>query len=144
MWQIRLAKLCTCPHSAEAVLEAMDGAVQLGLRLRPIMALVLAHEMDQKSCRGVTAYRLIHELVRELGGELCQVIIDASQEGTPVGLLVIRRESREIRQSCHPVDAIALSLRMQVPLYATVGALRMGSWENVQPWLETIKPEDFR
>ncbi|MFQ5840214.1 MAG: bifunctional nuclease domain-containing protein [Candidatus Methylomirabilales bacterium] len=144
MRSMRLAKLCTCPHTAEAVLEDTDGSVQLALRLRPVMALVLAHEMDQKSCRAVTAYRLLHELVRELGGEICQAIISASQDWTPVGFLVIRREGREVRHSCHPVDAIALSLRTQVPLYATERALRMGSWENAQPWLETIKPADFR
>ncbi|MFQ5883345.1 MAG: bifunctional nuclease domain-containing protein, partial [Candidatus Methylomirabilales bacterium] len=142
-WQIRLAKLCTCPHSAEAVLEDTDGSVQFAIRLRPIMALVLVHEMDQKGCRGVTAYHLLHELVRELGGELSGAIIDASQEGTPIGLIIIRREGREIRHPCHPVDAIAVTLRTQVPLYATERALRIGTGEDLKTWLETVKPDDF-
>ncbi len=144
MRQIRLAKLCTCPHSAEVLLEDTDGSVQFGIRLRPIMALVLAHEMDQKSCRGVSAYRLIHELVRGLGGELSGAIIDASLEGNPVGLLVIRRDTRQMRLACHPADAMALSLRAQAPLFATERALRMGNWGNTHSWLETVKPEDFR
>jgi bifunctional DNase/RNase len=49
----------------------------------------------------------------------------------------------EIQQACHPADAIAMAARTHVPLYATSRALKMGSWKSIQPWLETVKPQDF-
>lgn len=142
MRQMRLAKLCTCPHSAQVVLEDLEGTVRLSSRLSPVMALLLAHEVEHTTCPGGTYY-LVQEALRELGGELSEAIIDAFQEGMLVGLLVIRREGREIRLPCHPVDAIAMALRTQVPLYTTSRALEMGGLEDPRPWLETVKPDDF-
>ena len=90
-------------------------------------------------------YRLIQELLVKFGGVLRVAMIDASEENTPLGLLIIRcANEEEIRQSCHPADAIALAARAQVPLYATSRALKLGSWKSVQPWLETVTPQDFQ
>jgi hypothetical protein len=36
-----------------------------------------------------------------------------------------------------------MTARTHVPLYATSRALKLGSWRNIQPWLETVKPQDF-
>jgi hypothetical protein len=58
-------------------------------------------------------------------------------------LIICRQSGEEIHQSCHPADAIAMTARTHVPLYATSRALKMGSWRNIQPWLETVKPQDF-
>jgi bifunctional DNase/RNase len=71
-------------------------------------------------------------------------LIDASTDNTPLGLLIISgADGEEIRQSCHPVDAIAMAARTHIPLYATSRALKMGSWKNIRPWLKTVKPQDF-
>jgi hypothetical protein len=50
--------------------------------------------------------------------------------------IAVRAE--ESHQSCHPADAVSLSVRTHVPLYATARALKMGCWKSIQPWLETI------
>jgi bifunctional DNase/RNase len=90
-------------------------------------------------------YRLIQELLMKLDGRLRLAVIDASEDRTPLGLMVIcRQNGEEIRQFCHPADAIAMAARLQVPLYATSRALKQGSWKNIQPWLEAIKPQDFQ
>jgi hypothetical protein len=36
-----------------------------------------------------------------------------------------------------------MAARTRVPLYATSRALKMGSWKSIQPWLETVTPQDF-
>jgi hypothetical protein len=58
-------------------------------------------------------------------------------------LIICRQSGEEIHQSCHPADAIAMTARTNVPLYATSRALKMGSWRNIRPWLETVRPQDF-
>jgi hypothetical protein len=60
----------------------------------------------------------------------------------PLGLLIIScLDGLEIQQACHPADAIAMAAHTF--LYATARALKMGSWKSIQPWLETVKPQDF-
>jgi bifunctional DNase/RNase len=134
----------SCPQHGQVVLEDPDGMVQLNIRMRPMMAHWLAHELKECQCPAVSVYRLLQELLTKLGGILRVSCIDASEDNTPLGLLVIcRANGEEIRQPCHPADAIALAVRAQVPLYATSRALKMGSWKNIQPWLAMVRPQDF-
>jgi bifunctional DNase/RNase len=112
--------------------------------MRPMMAHWLAHELKECQCPAVSMYRLLQELLIKFGGSLRVSLIDASADNTPLGLLIIScPNGAEIRQACHPADAIAMAARTHVPLYATSRVLKMGSWKSIQPWLETVKPQDF-
>jgi bifunctional DNase/RNase len=134
----------TCSQHGQVVLEDPDGMVQLSIRMRPMMAHWLAHELKECRCPAVSMYRLLQELLTKFGGTLRVSLIDASADNTPLGLLIIScPNGTEIQQACHPVDAIAMAARTRVPLYATSRALKMGSWKSIQPWLETVTPQDF-
>ena len=144
MQRMRIANVYHCPRYGQVVLEDPDGLVQLNIRMRPMMAHWLAHELKEWQCPAVSMYRLIQELLGKFGGALRLALIDASEDNIPLGLLIIAcQNGEEIHQACHPADAIALSARTQVPLYATSRALKMGSWKSIQPWLETVQPKDF-
>lgn len=144
MQRMRIANIFNCHRYGQVTLEDPDGMVQLNIRMRPMMAHWLAHEIKECQCPAVSMYRMIQELLGKLGGALRLAMIDASDDNVPLGLLIICRQTGEdIHQSCHPADAIALAARMHVPLYATSRALKLGSWKNIQPWLASVKPEDF-
>lgn len=144
MQRMRIANVYSCHRYGQVCLEDPDGLVQLNIRMRPMLAHWLAHELKECQCPAVSMYRLIQELLGKFGGALRLALIDASDENIPLGLLIIcRQDGEEIHQSCHPADAIALAARTQVPLYATSRALKLGSWKSIQPWLETVKPQDF-
>jgi bifunctional DNase/RNase len=143
--RMRIAGLSSCSRFGQVVLEDPDGMVRLYIRLRPIMAHWLAHELKECQCPALSMYRLIQELLKKFDGTLRLAVIDASEDHTPLGLMIIcRQNGEEIHQFCHPADAIAMAARLQGPLYATSRALKRGSWKNIQPWLETIKPQDFQ
>jgi bifunctional DNase/RNase len=143
--RMRIAGISSCSCYGQVVLEDPDGMVRLHIRMRPIVAHWLAHELKECQCPAISLYRLIQELLIKFNGELRLAVIDASEEDTPLGLMIIGHQNgEEIHQSCHPADAIAMAARMQVPLYATSRALKLGSWKNIRPWLETVKPQDFR
>jgi bifunctional DNase/RNase len=143
--RMQVAGVSNCSRYGRVVLQDPDGIVQLHIRMRPMMAHWLAHELKECQCPAISMYRLIQELLVKLGGVLRVAMIDASDDNTPLGLLIIRRENdEEIHQSCHPVDAIALAARTQVPLYATSRALKLSSWKSIQPWLKTVTPQDFQ
>lgn len=144
MQRMRIAHVYSCHRYGQVVLEDPDGLVQLNIRMRPMMAHWLAHELKECQCPAISIYRLIQELLGKFGGALRLALIDASEDNVPLGLLIIaRRNGEDVHQSCHPADAIALAARTQVPLYATSRALRMGSWKSIRPWLEAVKPQDF-
>jgi bifunctional DNase/RNase len=143
--RMRIKGLSTCSRYGQVVLEDPDGMVRIYIRLRPMMAHWLAHELKECQCPAISMYRLMQELLMKLGGVLRVAMIDASEDNIPLGLLILRRENdEEFHQSCHPADAIALAARAQVPLFATSRALKLGSWKSIQPWLETVTPQDFQ
>lgn len=57
----------------------------------------------------------------------------SEQEGTGAGEFTI---------DARPSDAIALALRTGVPIYVTEEVLRKKSSENLDEWLERLKPKD--
>jgi len=141
---MQVKEFSTCSRHGQVVLEDPDGMVQLSIRMRPMMAHWLAHELKECQCPAVSMYRLLQELLSKFGGNLRISLIDASEDNTPLGLLVISCPNGvEIHQACHPADAIAMAGCTHVPLFATSRALKMGSWKSIQPWLETVKPQDF-
>ena len=144
MQRMQVKGFSTCSRHGQVVLEDPDGMVQLSIRMRPMMAHWLAHELKECQCPAVSMYRLLQELLVKFGGNLRVSLIDAAEDNTPLGLLVIScPNGAEIHQACHPADAIAMAARTHVPLFATSRALKMGSWKNIRPWLETVKPQDF-
>jgi bifunctional DNase/RNase len=142
MQEMRVVQIYHCSRYGQVVLEDTHGMVKLHIRMRPMMAHWLAHELEECQCPAISMYRLLQELLGKLGGALRVAVIDASEEKTPLGLLIIRHGGEDIHQPCHPADAVALSARMQIPLYATSRALKMGCWKSIQPWLETVTPQD--
>jgi bifunctional DNase/RNase len=145
MQRMQIAGISSCSRYGQVVLEDPDGMVRIHIRLRPIMAHWLAHELKACQCPAISVYRLIQELLIKFDGVLRLAVIDASVDDTPLGLMIIGRQNgEEIHQFCHPADAIAMAARTQAPLYATSRALKLGSWKNIQPWLKTIKPQDFQ
>ena len=144
MQRMEVKGFSTSSQHGQVVLEDPDGMVQLSIRMRPMMAHWLAHELKECQCPALSMYRLLQELLTKLGGHLRVSLIDAAADNTPLGLLIIScPNGMEIRQACHPADAIAMAARTHVSLYATSRALKMGSWKSIQPWLETVKPQDF-
>ena len=141
MQRMQVKGFSTGSQHGQVVLEDPDGIVQLSIRMRPMMAHWLAHELKECQCPAVSMYRLLQELVTKFGGNLRVSLIDASADNIPLGLLIIScSNGLEIQQACHPADAIAMAARAHVAPLCYLKDLKMGSWRSIQPWLETVKP----
>ena len=156
MRQMRFREIvtCACRHHGELILEDLEGTLLLSLQIGCGTTLLLAHELDPRPCAHahVSIYHLPQMILLELGGELIQAVIDASEQKKPVGILVIRRDSREVGLKCDAADTIALAVQAKAPIYVTSRALHLGGRPlesplhgelDVQGWLEKLKPEDF-
>ena len=89
MQRMQVKGLSTGSQHGQVVLEDPDGIVQLSIRMRPMIAHWLAHELKECQCPAVSMYRLLQELLTKFGGHVRVSLIDASADNTPLGLLVI-------------------------------------------------------
>jgi len=60
---------------------------------------------------------LLASIVRELGGQLKEIVINDLREGTFYAKLVIDQNGQEIEIDSRPSDAIALGVAEDVPIY---------------------------
>lgn len=110
---------------------------------------------------------LTHDLLRDLLAHLNvrmeKVLINDINNGTYFATLSLFRSKKakragpaeraeeesapqepvELTVDARPSDAIALALRMGVPIYVTEEVLRKKGSENLDAWLEKLKPKDF-
>ncbi|MBN4050033.1 bifunctional nuclease family protein [Nitrospira defluvii] len=93
---------------------------------------VLIHSMS-----GSTYYASLH-LIKTSTSKTDEQ--DVSQENPPSDL---QQEPEELTVDARPSDAISLALRMGVPIYVTEEVLRKKGSENLDTWLEKLKPKDF-
>lgn len=102
--------------------------------LKILLEKVLIHSMS-----GSTYYASLHLIQthppKHIAGEE-----DNVKENSPA---VLHDEPEELIIDARPSDAIALALRMGVPIYVTEEVLRKKGSENLDTWLEKLKPKDF-
>lgn len=102
---------------------------------------------------------LLSDLLKSLHVLMDKVLIHDISDGTYFATLyLIRKKTKntnnpeqyppnenneELTVDARPSDAIALALRMGVPIYVTEEVLRKKGGENLDAWLEKLKPKDF-
>jgi bifunctional DNase/RNase len=104
------------PHQT-IVLKEKDGQRQLDIDIGIFEAWAIESRVKDK----VTARPMTHDLlassIRELGGELRAVVVTDLQGGTFFAELQITQGKKEHRIDCRPSDAVALAVRMEVPIF---------------------------
>ncbi len=105
------------------------------------------------------SHDLLQNLLQQLDVQMEKVVIHDINESTYYASLhliqnrlkkskkmsdiVLDEISEEQTVDARPSDAIALALRMGVPIYATDLVLQKKGSENLDIWLEKLKPKDF-
>jgi bifunctional DNase/RNase len=135
------------------------------VELIPIWVGVMEGNAIRFALEGIAPPRpLTHDLLRDLLNHLNvqmeKVLIHDINNGTYFAMLYLsqrpsskqptsdpegrdRQERQELTVDARPSDAIALALRMGVPIYVTEEVLQKKGSENLDAWLEKLKPKDF-
>ena len=58
-------------------------------------------------------------MVKSLGGKIIKAIINDLKEDTFYASLILIKEEQEITIDCRPSDALAIALRLKIPIFAT-------------------------
>jgi bifunctional DNase/RNase len=109
--------------------------------------------------QGVTPPRpMTHDLlvtfINELGGQVGRVIINDIKEGTFFALIeYTNKEGKKNQIDARPSDAVALALRLNVPIFVSESVMVQAKLVNAEKdaeetkkfkdFIENIKPEDF-
>jgi len=102
---------------------------------------------------------LLSDLLKSLHVTMDKVLIHDINDGTYFATLFLipkkiktmqgsgeftsNKNNEELTVDARPSDAIALALRMGVPIYVTEEVLHKKGAENLDAWLEKLKPKDF-
>jgi hypothetical protein len=100
------------------------------------------------SLEGITAPRpMTHDLMKAMldavDAKLISVVVSDLKDNTYFAKIHLMYEDSEYSIDSRPSDAIALALRTSTPIFAKEEVLRKQASEELEHWLENLKPEDF-
>ena len=75
--------------------------------------------------------------------KVISVVITDLNDNTYFAKIHLMYEDSEYTVDARPSDAIALALRSNAPVFAKETVLNKQSSEELEQWLENLKPEDF-
>ncbi len=90
---------------------------------------------------------MTHDLMKALldlvDAKVISVVITDLNENTYYAKIHLMYSDSEYTIDSRPSDAIALALRANAPIFASETVIRKQTSEELEQWLENLKPEDF-
>lgn len=158
MTELRIQKVAPWPQMGipAVVLGDPDGNRILQIGIRPDEAVRLNQELVGCSCTRGSVFGLVGEILSDLGGEVTAVLLDANGPDDLVARVALDRRSSRVFLDCRIADALALAVRLKVPVFATPALARVVDETGVEVagrslpdpceatgWLERVRPGDF-
>ena len=95
----------------------------------------------------ITPRPLTHDLIKNVFDSLdvraSRIVITEIIENTYYALIHVQDGTREITIDSRPSDAVAVALRVQVPIFVEEDVLDVRKADELEEWLKNLKPEDF-
>jgi hypothetical protein len=90
---------------------------------------------------------MTHDLMKAVldvvDAKVISVVISDLRDNTYYAKVHLSYEDSEYSIDARPSDAIALALRSKAPIFANEEVLRKQASNELDQWLENLKPEDF-
>lgn len=90
---------------------------------------------------------MTHDLMKAVldavDAKVISVVISDLKDNTYYAKVHLTYEDSEYSIDARPSDAIALALRTKAPIFANEEVLRKQASDELDQWLENLKPEDF-
>lgn len=90
---------------------------------------------------------MTHDLMKAIldavDAKVISVVISDLKDNTYYAKIHLTYEDSEYSIDARPSDAIALALRTKAPIFAHEEVLRKQASDELDQWLENLKPEDF-
>ncbi len=86
---------------------------------------------------------LMKTILDSMEAKIISVVLTDLKENTYFAKIHLLYGDSEFSIDSRPSDAIAVALRTEAPIFATAEVLHKQSSEELERWLENLKPEDF-
>ena len=86
---------------------------------------------------------LIYNTIDKLSAKIISVVLTDLKDSTYYSKIHLFYNDREVAIDSRPSDAIALALRADAPIFVYDGLIKKQNSEEINRWLEGLKPEDF-
>ncbi|MBI4839034.1 MAG: bifunctional nuclease family protein [Nitrospirae bacterium] len=95
----------------------------------------------------VTPRPLTHDLIKniifELKLKVTKVVVTEIVDNTYYAVINVEKNGIEIPIDSRPSDAIAVAVRMNVPIFVEEKVIEYRNNDELEEWLKNLKPEDF-
>lgn len=135
------------------LLKESDGERYLPIWIGAVEATAIAFGMQGVVTQRPMTHDLMRDLLEGIGVEVQRILITELKEGTFYAEIQMVDDGSEVSISSRPSDAIALSVRLGVPVFANEEVLDEASIvvkddeeqevERFREFLEEVTPEDF-
>lgn len=90
---------------------------------------------------------MTHDLVKSVldtvDAKIISIVVTELKDNTYLSKTHLTYQDSEFTVDSRPSDAIALALRADVPIFVAEEAIKKPSSEELDRWLENLRPEDF-
>ncbi len=86
---------------------------------------------------------LMKNILDQVNAQILSAVVTDLKENTYFAKIHLWYGDSEFTIDSRPSDAIALALRAEAPIFTTDDVLKKQSSEELERWLENLKPEDF-
>ena len=125
------------------ILKDEDNAEMLPIWLGRAEASAISFALESVAAPRPMTHDLMKALLDTVDSKVISVVITELKDNTYYARIHLHYEDSEFSIDARPSDAIALALRTDAPIFANEEVLRRQSSDELEQWLENLKPEDF-
>jgi len=135
------------------ILRAQEGESVLPIFVGLFEANAIAQQLDGSLSPRPMTHDLLGNLIDALHGRVDRVVITDLRDNTFFAMIHLERNGEKLAIDARPSDAMALALRVKVPIFVEDAVLARSSAsgdegqvdeaERLRRWLETVDPEEL-
>lgn len=143
--QMNVEGLLFDPRSSMYILLLKDlqGAATLPIWIGKPEADSIALALGKVATPRPLTHDLIKNLIQSLKIKITRIVVTEILDNTYYALIYLSDGKNEITVDSRPSDAIAVALRVSVPIFVDDSILEKRSTDELEEWLKNLKPEDF-
>jgi len=125
------------------ILRVEDNADMLPIWVGKSEASAISFALEGVAAPRPMTHDLMKAVLDTVDAKVISVVITDLNDNTYFAKIHLQYEDSEYSIDSRPSDAIALALRTNAPVFASESVLRKQTSEELEQWLEDLKPEDF-
>lgn len=125
------------------ILRGEDQSEVLPIWVGKSEASAISLSLEEVSAPRPMTHDMLKTMLDLYEAKVISVVITDLAENTYYAKVHLLYQDSEFSIDSRPSDAIAIALRAEAPIFAQEAVLKKQTNEDLEQWLENLKPEDF-